>query len=82
MTALTQTFTATSNAAIYDQGVQPLFAKVLIWRRQTGLRFEGHPEEPRQPPTWSLHAGLEGQSKRLRVSAGKQVLADGTTGRD
>lgn len=209
MTALTQTFTATSNAAIYNQGVQePLFAKVLIWRRQTvrthkpleklqhtagkswclhpqkklpawvispitpdsgavpvcwpathhhrsqsssltscfavekwrwfshlgtslehwshcldqdiqvpcqssilncqtcihlkrnstssckspgsggsswgseGLRFEGHPEEPRQPPAWSLHAGLEGQSKRLRVSAGKQVLADGTTGRD
>lgn len=36
MTALTQTFTATSNAAIYNQGVQePLFAKVLIWRRQT-----------------------------------------------
>lgn len=36
MTALTQTFTATSNAAIYNQGVQePVFAKVLIWRRQT-----------------------------------------------
>lgn len=36
MTALTQTFTATSSAAIYNQGVQePVFAKVLIWRRQT-----------------------------------------------